>query len=147
VMINPRVVSRVGVVGPQGREIDSYLETQGEAVPELTAGTLQLVRKGLWDVVASPAGTGHKSVYWSQVAIAGKTGTAESGGGRPDHAWFAGYAPANRPRVAFVVVLEHAGTGGTAAGPVARGLVEALAELQLLGGETHPPESPAAAAN
>jgi penicillin-binding protein 2 len=101
----------------------------------------------LWEVVASPAGTGHKSVYWPRVPIAGKTGTAESGGGRPDHAWFAGYAPANRPRVAFVVVLEHAGTGGTAAGPVARGLVEALDELQLLGRETGSQESPAASAN
>jgi penicillin-binding protein 2 len=146
-LIHPRVVSRVGVVGPQGRDIDSHLEAKMEAVPELTAGTLQLVRKGLWEVVASPAGTGHKSVYWPRVPIAGKTGTAESGGGRPDHAWFAGYAPANRPRVAFVVVLEHAGTGGTAAGPVARGLVEALDELQLLGRETGSQESPAASAN
>lgn len=77
-------------MGPQGRDIDSHLEAKMEAVPELTAGTLQLVRKGLWEVVASPAGTGHKSVYWPRVPIAGKTGTAESGGGRPDHAWFAG---------------------------------------------------------
>ncbi len=146
-LIHPRVVSRVGMVGPQGRDIDSHLDAKMEAVPELTAGTLQLVRKGLWEVVASPAGTGHKSVYWPRVPIAGKTGTAESGGGRPDHAWFAGYAPANRPRVAFVVVLEHAGTGGTAAGPLARGLVETLDELQLLGREVGSQESPDASAN
>ena len=60
-------------------------------------------------------------------------GTAEAGGGRPDHAWFAGYVPADQPRYAFAVVLEHAGAGGAAAGPVARKLIEAMLREGLLG--------------
>lgn len=91
----------------------------------LSPDTLWRIRAGLQRVVADPRGTG-KHVRLEQIEIAGKTGTAEVGGGRPDHAWFAGYAPADQPRVAFVVVLEHGGSGGQAAGPVARRLVEAM---------------------
>ena len=68
----------------------------------------------------------------NEITIAGKTGTAEAGGGKPDHAWFAGYVPADKPKIAFVVVLENAGSGGHAAGPVAREFVQALLALGLL---------------
>jgi len=71
-------------------------------------------------------------VRLSEVAIAGKTGTAEPGGNKPDHAWFAGYVPAEKPRIAFVVVLENAGSGGHAAGPVARRFVQAMLAQGLL---------------
>ena len=65
-------------------------------------------------------------------AIAGKTGTAETGEDRPSHAWFVGYAPADEPKVAFVVVLEHAGEAATAAGPVAKRLVLRMEQLGIL---------------
>jgi len=76
--------------------------------------------------VSDPSGTAYNSVRTKDIAIAGKTGTAQAGKGQADHAWFAGYAPADNPRVAFAVVLEHAGSGSKAAGPLARQLVEAL---------------------
>jgi penicillin-binding protein 2 len=69
------------------------------------------------------------------VKIAGKTGTAEVGSGLPDHAWFAGYVPADRPKYAFAIILEHAGSGGSTAGPVARRTVETLLELGLVVGQ------------
>ena len=82
-------------------------------------------------VVEEPYGSGHKTVRLDEVAIAGKTGTAENGGGRPDHAWFAGYVPADQPQYAFVVVLEHGGSGSRAAGPLARELVRKMVNLGL----------------
>lgn len=97
----------------------------------LSPGTLARVRTGLRMVVEDPYGTG-KRVRLDEVAIAGKTGTAEVGGGRPDHAWFAGYVPADHPRVAFVVVLEHGGSGGHVAGPVAREFVKRLLEAGVI---------------
>jgi penicillin-binding protein 2 len=90
-----------------------------------------VVREGLQRVVADRQGTAHATVFVESIAIAGKTGTAETGGGRAAHAWFAGYAPADRPRLAFVVVLEHAGSGGAAAGPVAKRLVLRMKELRM----------------
>ena len=99
------------------------------SVPDLTDRTLAAIRKGLRQVVADEQGTAHATVELSDVAIAGKTGTAETGGGRPDHAWFAGYAPADQPRVAFVVVLQHAGEAATTAGPVAKLLVQRMDQI------------------
>ena len=84
-------------------------------------------------VVDDPEGTGYHSVRLASIAIAGKTGTAETGGGQEDHAWFAGYVPADSPRYAFVVVLEHGGSGAHDAGPLARGLVERMRQLGYFG--------------
>ena len=64
--------------------------------------------------------------------IAGKTGTAEVDEAAP-HAWFTGFAPygpATR-RIAFAVVLEHAGYGGAAAANVAGQIVTAAAAMGL----------------
>ena len=63
----------------------------------LSASTLETIRDGLSQVVASPDGTAHNTAFLETIAIAGKTGTAETGSGE-DHAWFAGYAPAENPR-------------------------------------------------
>ncbi len=134
------------------RRIDSARRTiDGESsrhqfprhrIPGLTEATLQRVREGLRNVVENPRGTGFKHVRLQGIAIAGKTGTAEVGGGRPDHAWFAGYAPADNPRVAFVVVLEHSGAGGRTAGPVAKQLVQTLLDT----GAIRPSPTPKTAA-
>jgi penicillin-binding protein 2 len=97
-----------------------------QPIEGLTSATLESIRSGLKRVVADPEGTAHETVSLSEVTIAGKTGTAETGGGKPDHAWFAGYAPAEAPKVAIVVVLEHAGQGSLAAGPVARRVIERM---------------------
>jgi penicillin-binding protein 2 len=102
-------------------------------IPGLSEETLAAIRAGLYRVVHDPQGTGYHSVRLPEVAIAGKTGTAEVGGGQPDHAWFAGYAPADHPRIAFAVVLEHGGSGGKVAGPVAREFVKSLLESGLIG--------------
>lgn len=98
----------------------------------LTETTLARVREGLEQVVLT--GTG-KGVRLKEVSIAGKTGTAENGDKRQDHAWFAGYVPAHRPQVAFVVVLEQGGSGGKVAGPVAKKFVQAMLEQGILKNE------------
>jgi penicillin-binding protein 2 len=105
---------------------------QPQAIPGLHEATLAAIRDGLVRVVADPKGTGHATIWMDGLAVAGKTGTAESGEGQADHAWFAGYVPAERPQLAFVVVLEHAGDAATAAGPVAKRLVEQIDRLGLL---------------
>jgi peptidoglycan glycosyltransferase len=63
--------------------------------------------------------------------VAGKTGTAQHAEGRPPHAWFIGFAPADDPQVAVAVVVEDGGsagseaTGGTLSAPIARQIMSA----------------------
>jgi peptidoglycan glycosyltransferase len=69
-------------------------------------------------------GTG-KSAKIKDIAVAGKTGTAEIEGGEP-HAWFVGFAPAQNPEVAVVIMLENGGGGGTTASPIAKKMIESV---------------------
>jgi len=41
-----------------------------------------------------------------------------------DHAWFVSYAPADKPEIAVVVLVEHGGHGGAAAAPLAKQVIE-----------------------
>ena len=97
----------------------------------LSSGTLARVRQGLREAVQHPRGTG-RTARLEAVSIAGKTGTAEVGGTAADHAWFAGFAPAEAPRVAFAVVVENGGSGGAVAAPVAREFVRTLRQTGVL---------------
>lgn len=97
-------------------------------IDDLSSRALDAVREGLDRTVNHPSGTAYQAAHATHLSIAGKTGTAETGGNRPDHAWFAGYAPAAAPRVAFVVALEHGGSGAQAA-TLARHLVARMLQL------------------
>ncbi len=62
------------------------------------------------------------------VAVAGKTGTAETGIGDGRSFWFTGFAPADNPQIVVAVVVEGDSSQGTAnrvAGPIARTILEA----------------------
>jgi penicillin-binding protein 2 len=110
---------------------------------DLNPAWMRTLRDAFEAVVNEPGGTGYRHVRTPEVHIAGKTGTAEAGRGE-DHAWFAGFAPADRPRVAFAVIVEHGGHGGETAGPIAREIVRACRAHGYVGERPEPPvEAPA----
>jgi peptidoglycan glycosyltransferase len=65
------------------------------------------------------------------IQVAGKTGTATNGEGRPPNAWFTAFAPAQNPRIAVSVIVLDGGslgneaTGGQVAAPIVRAVIEA----------------------
>ena len=129
-LVTPHVARGVGGSPPTQRcEIRA---PPAQPIPELQGKTLRSIREGLRRVVADPKGTAHGTLYIESLAVAGKTGTAETGADRASHAWFAGYVPAEEPKLALVVVLEHAGEAALAAGPVAKRLVLRMEQLGML---------------
>ncbi|MGB4342121.1 MAG: penicillin-binding transpeptidase domain-containing protein, partial [Moraxellaceae bacterium] len=54
-----------------------------------------------------------------------------------DHAWFIGFAPADKPKIAVVVLVEN-GKHGSSVAPIAR----ALFDFELLGKLPPPPAPP-----
>jgi penicillin-binding protein 2 len=129
---------------PEGDVIRT--ETPQEVdVLKLRQPTLRLVRQALRDVVEEDSGTGKKARVVG-VEIAGKTGTsqvvrmgkqrrksAELPWRHRDHAWFAAYAPASAPEVALAVLVEHAGSGGAVAAPVAHEVLQRYFDLKQEG--------------
>ncbi|WP_071885843.1 peptidoglycan D,D-transpeptidase FtsI family protein [Hymenobacter sedentarius] len=57
------------------------------------------------------------------ISVAGKTGTVQNDEG-DDHATFAGFAPANKPKIVVAVYIENAGYGGLSAAPCAALIME-----------------------
>ncbi|CAB5082418.1 Peptidoglycan D,D-transpeptidase MrdA (EC [Olavius algarvensis associated proteobacterium Delta 3] len=99
--------------------------------------TLELVRRGLWEVVNTPGGTAYGSRL-KDVDMSGKTGTAQIVGRKDDepeaedeeieeqfkdHAWFVAYAPSEAPRIAVAVIVEHGEHGSSTAAPIAREMI------------------------
>jgi penicillin-binding protein 2 len=82
------------------------------------------VVEGMWGVVNN-GGTG-AAIRMAGFDIAGKTGTAQvvglgkDVGKNKDHAWFVSYAPAYKPEIALVALIENSGFGGQHAAPAVR---------------------------
>lgn len=119
-----------------------------EALPATPAGRVPVSDPRHWEevidameaVVHSVRGTAH-GIATDDYRIAGKTGTAQVYGLpqdqlKPleleevelklrDHALFVAFAPADDPAIAVATVVEHGGSGGQVAGPVAKAVIDA----------------------
>jgi peptidoglycan glycosyltransferase len=63
------------------------------------------------------------------VPTAGKSGTAQLGGDAEPHGWFIGFAPAEQPRIAVAVLIEHAGASSVSAVPIGGAMMTAWLKL------------------
>ncbi|HZP29317.1 MAG TPA: penicillin-binding transpeptidase domain-containing protein [Acidimicrobiia bacterium] len=94
----------------------------------MTPATAQALTAMMEQVVQRGTGTRARV---PGITVAGKTGTAQTTPGAPPHAWFIGFAPAEAPRYAVAVLVEHGGnlaheaTGGAVAGPIAAAMLKA----------------------
>ena len=97
-----------------------------------------------------PMGTSYRSRHIKpEYIFAGKTGTSQIRSiteeerklktkqkdlpyKRRDHALFTAFAPYKNPRYAFSVVIEHGGTGSSAAAPLAKKLIKKVLDRQQL---------------
>ncbi|WP_338034571.1 penicillin-binding protein 2 [Halorhodospira neutriphila] len=143
------LANRGRVVQPQlVRTIrDSIDGSESRAAATVPQQRIELDDPRHWEVtvdamrraVEDPSGTAHRIAEGLDYTIAAKTGTAQITGlaehrddqpeERPrrlrDHALFIGFAPADEPEIAVAVVVEHGGSGGAKAAPIARSVFDA----------------------
>jgi penicillin-binding protein 2 len=97
----------------------------------LSQENLEAMHQAMYQVASSSEGTARRILRYPNVfpiLIAGKTGTAEVGGGMDPHSWFAGYTfeeRADLPDIAIAVIVENQGEGSEWAAPIFRRIVEA----------------------
>ncbi len=117
-LVRPHLVRSIGDMA-QSNEKGQDLGFRPEVI--------SAVRDGMCAVV-NERGTGWRAQV-QDFAVCGKTGSAQViARGRQirltqpeaaiSHAWFVGFAPAEKPRIAVAVLIEHGGAGGEAAAPV-----------------------------
>ena len=104
---------------------------------KLNPENVAIVKAGMVDVTR-PGGTAASVGAGAGYEIAAKTGTAQVVGIKQgakynagalderhrDHALFIAYAPADNPTIALAVIVENGGHGGSAAGPIARKVMD-----------------------
>ena len=132
----PQVVERVEAF--DGRPIVAY-GPQVAHDTKVPADALEIWRRGMWKVTHEAGGTAFDHGQTDVVSVLGKTGTAEIrtrkkkteelrdvDGYHPtrSHAWFTGWAPAEDPEIVIVVFVEHGGSGGRVAWPIAKQIIE-----------------------
>ncbi len=126
-VMKPQIWSRV--INPDGRVIKRLTPSQysqpisAQTAAELTTAMEGVVREGTGTNAAIPG-----------VAVAGKTGTAETpsnkacgGGSAENQGWFIGFAPAKHPKVAIAATVECTTQyGDDVAAPIFRSVAETI---------------------
>jgi penicillin-binding protein A len=126
VMMRPFLVSQVRA--RDGRIRQAFTQRGSRQV--IPAPLARLLRQAMIQVVQRGTGT---AAQLPDVAVAGKTGTAENPHGKT-HAWFIAFAPAERPTVALAVIVENGGVGGDVAAPIARQVLSVAVPAQSAAG-------------
>ena len=87
----------------------------------VSSENIKIVREGMRQAVAAGSA---RSLASAPVAVAGKTGTAQWSSNKPNHAWFTGFAPYDKPQIVITILIEQGGEGSSVAVPIAREVLE-----------------------
>lgn len=120
-LYRPRLVTRIA--GGAGLA-EKVFPPEAKGRLPISAATLASLRDGLRKVTTDPKGTAYSAFRGSKIVSAGKTGTVEVLKEGEPHAWFAGYAPADQPRIAVVDLVEDGGEGSKVPAPIFRQIIE-----------------------
>jgi penicillin-binding protein 2 len=134
VSMRPRLVA--AITDPKTNVSKATQAIISDKIP-LDEANLEIVKLGMVDVTL-PGGTAASVGANAGYSIAAKTGTAQVIGIKQnekynekninerhrDHALFIAYAPADNPKIALAVIVENGGHGGSAAGPIARKVMD-----------------------
>ena len=116
-LVTPHLVTEITTA--QGRLVRRVAPPSTGEV-RLSPQTMAVLRTGLAAVVTHGTAA---SIQIPGLAVAGKTGTAENPHGKP-HAWFAGYAPVDAPRLVVVALVENVGFGAEFAAPIVQRVLQ-----------------------
>jgi penicillin-binding protein 2 len=124
-LCTPHLVDRI--IAADGSVAKKVGGECGQTVP-YTADQLSYIRSALRSVVQGGTATcAFQGFPFSQVAVAGKTGTAERPG-KQDTSWFASMVgpDPNKPEYVIATMVEQGGFGGQTAAPITRQVIDGL---------------------
>lgn len=137
-MYVPHLLKEFKAIGAVGEEGDvNYIPAKPSfgfnhpepKIIEMTADQNKIILDGMYGAVNSGGTAGSAKIEGFDVA--GKTGTAQVAelgkdtGANKDHAWFVSFAPAHKPEIAAISLIENSGFGGRNSAPAIRVVYEA----------------------
>ncbi|MDF1658825.1 MAG: penicillin-binding protein 2 [Verrucomicrobiales bacterium] len=123
-VFRPRIIKKV--VEKNGEKVwEEPPELRADLTKEgITAEQIEIVKRGMWRVVNEGGGTAGRAKSDFTV-LSGKTGTAQTANPvQPTNAWFIAFAPYEEPRYAVCVFVENGNSGGGAASPIAKNIID-----------------------
>ncbi len=119
VLTTPVQIARLmAVIENEGRFVDPHVALDAARPVSHRAVALRpdvwkIIKQSLRAAVKIPSGTAN-TLDLEGMEVYGKTGTAQAGAGRSDHAWFAGVVKTSQRKLVIVVLLEHGGSSQNA---------------------------------
>ncbi|MBU1037351.1 penicillin-binding protein 2 [Patescibacteria group bacterium] len=114
VLYRPQIVEQIeDPLNNQKQNIKSEIINYGM----VSKSNLKIIAEGMR---AAVLGGSAKSLANHNLAIAGKTGTAQVGGNKKPHAWFTSFAPYDNPDLVLTIIVENGGEGSEVAVSIAR---------------------------
>lgn len=133
----------ISIIASKGKLLDYHLKLGFDPLNQklgIDSSYFDIIHKGMWRSVNHISGTS-KAVK-SKITLAGKTGTAQVFSKKnvqdPDnlpwhlrnHALFGGFGPFEDPQFSVMVVIEHGGSGGRDAAPIAKKIFDLLWQIK-----------------
>jgi penicillin-binding protein 2 len=135
--MRPRLVT--GIRDAATREVRPIAPVEEPSIKTANPSDWDTIIQGM-EMVTQPGGTAASVFHGAPYRVAAKTGTAQvfslgqnqrynaatTAERLRDHALFIAFAPAEDPKIAIAVLVENGGHGGSAAGPIARRIFDAV---------------------
>ena len=129
-----QVLRLVSIIAKDGQKVDPKLilektkKKKSEKVDiAIKKSHLKIIKQAMLNVVESDYGTGQLArVDFDKMGA--KTGTAQAPP-KTAHSWITGFFPYKNPKIAFVVFVEHGGSGGVTAAKIARKMLYLWKEM------------------
>ncbi|MFH1800556.1 MAG: penicillin-binding protein 2 [Candidatus Omnitrophota bacterium] len=135
-LVTPFEILRLtSIIAKNGKVVEPHLVVQDSTMmPEIPRvaireENLEVIKRAMLQVVESDYGTGQLArVDFDK--LAGKTGTAQAPPQKA-HSWMTGFFPYKKPKIAFVVFVEHGGSGGITSARLVKQMLEAWRDLHV----------------
>jgi penicillin-binding protein 2 len=126
-LVEPQLGQRIE--DADGRPIQD-LEQGATRKVDIAPEHRQAILDGLHRAATEPQGTSADVFEGFPIEVAGKTGTAEKGAGRPDQSWYVALAPYPNPKYVVAATFEQGGFGAETAAPAVRRILASLFDIK-----------------
>ncbi len=131
-----QVLRLVSIIANEGKRVEPHLVEHPDGENLLAPGkiaireeNLKVIKRAMLQVVQSNYGTGQLArVDFDKMAA--KTGTAQNPP-KQAHSWMTGFFPYKNPEIAFVVFVEHGGSGGITSAKIVKEMIQLWSGLHV----------------